>query len=351
MRILVTGGTGYLGRAIVRALRRASHDVVLYGRRASALVEAPARPAVQGLALDTSGGDARRGPDTGGAAHARPGTLTAIDGDIRERPRVVDAARDCAVIVHAAALVAVWRRDPSEFDAINVGGLRHILDAARAHHVGRIVYTSSFLALPPAGARRAPAFNDYQRTKALADTVATEAVDAGVPLIRLYPGVVYGPGAMTDGNLVGRQIADHLAGRLPGVVGGDRIWSFAYVDDVAEAHVGAVERGIVGARYELGGVNAAQMRPFEIVRALTGRPLPRRLPAWLAAVAAAGDELLARWPGRPPRLTTGTLEILLRDWPLGSGRAQQDLGYRVTPLDEGVRALVEGLGALPPDVR
>lgn len=330
MKVLVTGGTGYLGQAVVRALRRASHEVVLYGRTASAAAAA---------------GDAGPASLSPGPGLASPPPITAVDGDIRDRERLTGAARGCAAILHAAALVAVWRRDASEFDAVNVGGLRHVLDAARTCGVGRVVYTSSFLALPPAGLDRAPAWNDYQRTKAAAAAVADAAVAAGAPIVRLYPGVVYGPGALTDGNLVGRQIADHLAGRLPGVVGADRIWSFAFVEDVAAAHVAAVERGALGARYLLGGVNAPQIRPFEIVRALTGRRLPRRLPAWAAAAGAAADELLAWWPGRPPRLTTGTLEILLRDWPLESGLAQQDLGYRVTPLDDGIRAVVEGVAA------
>jgi dihydroflavonol-4-reductase len=124
-------------------------------------------------------------------------------------------------------------------------------------------------------------------------------------------------------------------------VGADRIWSFAYVEDVAAACVAAVERGRVGARYFLGGENVPQMRVFELVRALTGRPLPRRIPNGIAAIAAAVDELRVTWCGGTPLLTTGTLEILLRDWPLGCALAQAELGYRVTPLADGVRALVQ----------
>jgi farnesol dehydrogenase len=269
-----------------------------------------------------------------------PPVVTAVDGDVRDAARLTEAARGCQAIVHLAALVAVWRRDPREFDAVNVGGLLHVLQAARTCRVARVVYVSSFLALAPPLLDRAPAWNDYQRTKADADTLAGAAVAAGAPLVRVYPGVIYGPGRMTEGNLVGRMVADHLTGRLPGVVGGDRVWSFAYVDDVAAACLAAVERGRTGQRYLLGGEDAPQMRVFEIVRALTGRPLPRRLPGWLAAIGAAADELRATWFGGTPMLTTGTLEILLRDWPLGSGLAQHDLGYRVTPLAEGIRAIV-----------
>jgi farnesol dehydrogenase len=311
VQVLVTGSTGYLGRAIVGALRQSGHAVVAYGRSAS----------TSGL------------------------PVTTIDGDIRDAAGVARAARACDAIIHAAALVAVWRQRASEFDDINVGGLANVLEAARQQGIPRIVYTSSFLARPRDGFLGVPAWNDYQRTKALASQTADRAMDRGVPLVCLYPGVIYGPGRLTDGNLVGRMIADHLAGRLPGLVGSRRIWSFAYVDDVAAAHVAAIERGQVGGRYCLGGENAPQMRAFDILREITGRPLPRRLPGWLASPAALVDELRATWLGRTPLLTTGTLEILLHDWPLDSTRAGQELGYRVTPLRDGIAKIVSSLAS------
>ncbi len=321
MRVLVTGGTGYLGGAVVRALHRAGHDIVLFGRHATASATSP--------------------------------FLTPIVGDIRDAGAVTNAASGCDAILHMAALVAIWRRRREDFDDVNVGGLRHVIDAADACGIRRIVYTSSFLALAPAGLDRAPAWNDYQRTKAAADALASAAVERGAPMVRLYPGVIYGPGALTDGNLVGRQIADHLAGRLPGVVGADRVWSFACVDDVAAAHVAALDRGRVGARYMLGGENAPQMRAYDLVRELTGRPLPRRLPLWLVKAGAVAEQFRAQLFGGIPMVTPGTLEILRRDWPLDHALAEQELGYRVTPLDAGVRAIVRQLteAGRSPDVR
>jgi len=311
MRVLVTGASGYLGRALVGALTARGHIAVAFARSATA----------SGL------------------------MCAAVDGDVRDERAVRAAAAGCDAICHSAALVSVWRPRRAEFDEVNVGGFLTVLHVAHLLGVPRVLYTSSFLALPPTGAVTPLSLNDYQRTKVLADRVATEAVAAGVPLVRVYPGVIYGPGPMTAGNLVGGMIADHLAGRLPGVVGADRRWSYAFIDDVATGHVTALERGEIGARYRLCGENARQMRVFEIVRQLTAAPLPRRIPLAAAAAVALLDEARARLGGLQPKLTVGTLRILNHDWAFDSDLAARDLDYRITPLSEGIRRVVAAIRA------
>src|SRR4030095_14624200 len=108
--------------------------------------------------------------------------------------------------------------------------------------------------------------NPYQRSKVRAREIARAAAGRGVPLITITPGVIYGPGIESEGNMVGRLVRDHLAGRLPGIIGADRTWAFSFVDDVADAHVRATAQGEPGADYTAGGENAPQVRAFEIVR-------------------------------------------------------------------------------------
>ena len=122
------------------------------------------------------------------------------------------------------------------------------------------------------------------------------------------------------------------------MIGAERLWSYAFVDDVADAHVAALEIGGIGEEYLLGGENAPQMRVFEIVRELTGAPLPRRLPYAVASAAARFEEARARLTGRPPLITRGVVEILRHDWSMDSRRAIDELGYRVTPLVSGLKA-------------
>ena len=307
MRVLVTGGTGYLGAAIVRALHAHGHQPIVFARRA------------------TSAG--------------LPGV--AIDGDVRDRRALQFAAAGVDAIVHTAALVSMWRPDPREFDAVNVDGLRNTLEAAASQGRVRVVYTSSFMALPPAGASAPLEANDYQRTKVRALAVARDAAAAGAPVVVLVPGVVYGPGPANEANLVGRLVRDHLRGRLPGLIGAHMPWSYAYVDDVADAHVRAVERAEVVGEYHLGGENVSQTRLFEIVRDLTGRPLPRALPFGVAKAVGTFYDWRAEWLGRPPLVTRGVVEIFRRDWSLNSARSVAELDYVIRPLRDGLQRVIQ----------
>ncbi len=188
MRVLVTGGSGYLGTAIVDALARRGHAPVVFAR-------APT-----------------------------PADGDAIAGDVTDAAALTRAARGVDAICHSAALVSIWDRDRARFDAVNVGGLRNAIGAAKAADHDRFVYTSSFLALPPRGAAAPVRGNDYQRTKTAANDVAEQNARDGFPITRLYPGVIYGPGDDRDSNLVGRLVRDQLARAFPAIVRGDRVW-------------------------------------------------------------------------------------------------------------------------------
>jgi nucleoside-diphosphate-sugar epimerase len=306
MRVLVTGGTGYLGAAIVRSLVRHGHEPVVFARHAT--------------------------------QSALPGRL--VDGDVRERAQLRGAAEGVDAIIHSAALVSLWQPNPAAFQEINVGGLEATLEVAKSLGTPRIIYTSSFLALPPAGHTAPLSANDYQRTKAKALAVARAAAAAGQPVTTLVPGVIYGPGAATEGNLIGRLMTDHRAGRLPGIVGADRCWSYAHVEDVADAHVTVLSRTLTGREYTLGGVNAPQMRVFEILRDLTGAGLPRRIPFAAASMIGWIEEQRARVTGRPPMITRGAVKIFRYDWTLNSLRSVDELSYRIVPLETGLRSMV-----------
>lgn len=321
MTVLLTGGTGFLGKNVARRLAARGHRLRLLAREGSSL---------SGL----------------------PGEAEVVRGDVTDEASLRRAAEGCDAVVHMAALVKSWAPDPSRFEAVNVSGLRNALAAAREAGA-RLVYTSSFIAVGPAGPEPADESrlhpgdvfrNAYERTKARADGVAREAAAAGEDVVLLYPGVVYGPGEMTDGNLVVQMVADHLNGRLPGIVGpGDRLWSYAFVSDVAEGHALALEKGRRGERYFLGGENASLNRLFALLGELAGAPPPRHIPYRLASLLGRAAWCWAELTGAPPVLTHEVVGVFREHWAYSSAKAERELGYRVTPLAEGLRRTVEWL--------
>lgn len=289
----------------------------------------------------------------GAALAAEVPDLERFEGDVTDPPSMVRAVDGCTTIVHAAALVRTWVPDPREFDRVNVGGLEQAIRAAAA--VGaRLIYVSSFMALGPTdGAtldedspRASKSFhNDYERTKWLADQRARDATD--VPVLRLYPGVVYGPGVLTAGNHVTNLLAQHAQGRLPGLLGrGDRRQCLAFVDDVAEGVALAIEHGRAGHGYILGGENRTTLELFQAFARVSGIAVPRRrIPFAVAAGLGRLQRWRATWTGVPPDLTDEVVGIYRHEWAYSSARAIRELGYRITPLEEGLQRTTDWLRA------
>jgi farnesol dehydrogenase len=317
MRVLVTGGTGFLGRRTVDRLA-SKHELRLLLRPAADRTGFPAGVELAG-------------------------------GDVTDRASVTAAAEGCDAILHAAALVKI-DAPAREFDRVNLGGLDNVLAAARDRKIGRVLYVSSFIALGPTEAGRngeldesaedfdRPWINSYERTKALADRNARQAIADGAPLVVAYPGVIYGPGSLTEGNIVVRHLLDLAHGRLPALLGKpERRWNYAFVEDVAAGLDAALERAPPGGRYVLGGENVTQRRFYELVAELGRIRVPAaRMPDLLAKAAGAAMKGWGRLTRTVPRLTPDLVEIYRHDWAYDSGRATRELDYRPRPLAEGL---------------
>jgi nucleoside-diphosphate-sugar epimerase len=327
MKVLVTGATGFLGRRTVGNLA-ARHELRLLVRPSSSRQRFPA-----------------------GVSFA--------EGDVTDAASLERAAAGCDALLHAAALVKILAPE-REFDRINVGGLENVLRVARSAGVQRVVYVSSFIALGPTEA--APGgmldesaaswerswINAYERTKTAADRLARRAIEQGQPLNVVYPAVIYGPGELTEGNIVVRHIQDLLAGKLPALLGRpERRWNYVFVEDVASGIGRVLERALPGARYVLGGENVTQETFYRLVAELFGAKVPsRRMPD---AVAKAAGALLRTWAqltGGVPQLTPDLVEIYRHDWAFDSSRAARELGYAPRGLREGLGETASWLQSL-----
>jgi len=330
MKLLVTGVTGFLGGRIAERLVADGHDVRALVREA---VRSPGPP--EGVAV--------------------------VLGDVTDREAVLRAVRGCDAVVHAAALVRMWVRDRRSFHRVNVEGFEHVARAA-IDRSARLIYVSSFLALGPSAgaildetaiADPVRCHNDYQRTKVEADRRARALSREGHDIVRLYPGVVFGPGRLTAGNHVVRLFLDHARGALPGLLGrGDRSQCFAFVDDVVDGVRSALAHARAGSGYVLGGENRTPLELFAAFARATGVPAPtRRIPFVAASVVGRAQRWRAALLGIEPDLTDEVVRIYREEWAFSSARAERDLGYRITPFDDAIRRTVQWLhsiGALAP---
>ena len=320
--ILLTGATGYLGSQIAREL---------------AARQVPFRVLVR---------DASRLPFDAGRAGCE-----VVRGDLCDLSALRNALRDAHAVIHTAALVKMWVRDRRDYWRVNFEGLQNLLQVAADSGVRRVVYTSSFLALGPSGEANlgeglrhpGPYWNDYVETKAQALAWLRDEGFPQFPVVALLPGIIYGPGPQTEGNLVGGMIQQYLAGKFPGLLGaGEQRWSFSFNADVVAAHLAALEKGSVGEEYVLGGDNRSLNDFFRLLGDISGVRHPiRHLPFAAGKLVGTIEVARARLFGHRPQLTPGVVEIFKHDWVYSSGKAVRQLGYHVTPLEDGLKMTLE----------
>lgn len=331
MKVLLTGGTGYLGRALRTGLLEAGHQVTVLSRR----------------------------PEEGPEGEAADSRLRWLKGDLLDGPPAPEVLNQHRVVLHAAALVTTWTRDRSLFDRVNVEAYDALLQRCYQAGVPKILHTSSFLSLGPStGERpmreedRVPRerfLTDYERTKYLADSVTDSWSAKGLAVSTLYPTILYGPGGRTDGNLVGKMIWWIARGRFPGLIGsGDQLWNLAYLPDVVAGHVRALDRALPGQRYVLGGEDMRLGALVDRIHEILGkRPRYRRLRIETAEFLGSLLERGARITGRAPDLTRGVAGVYRHHWSYDSAKAERALGYSRTPLEKALQETVRWAADLP----
>jgi dihydroflavonol-4-reductase len=321
MKALVTGGTGFIGSHVVRALLEDG-----------ATVRALVRP----------GSDRR-------ALAGLPVEL--VTGDLAEPASLEPALAGVEVLYHVAADYRLWAPDPAVLYRINVDGTRALLRAAEMAGVSRVVYTSSVgaLGLPPGGhpgSEETPAgledmVGDYKRSKFLAEREAAAAAARGLPVVIVNPSAPVGPWDWKP-TPTGRMLVDYLKGRMLAYL--ETGLNVVHVKDVARGHLLAAAHGRPGERYILGHAegNLPLRAIFERLAPYTGVPAPRvRLPRGAAMALAAGSELLARVTGRPPLVAKTAVRMAAKRMYFDPSRAVRELGLPQTPVDEALRDAVD----------
>ena len=319
MTTLVTGATGFVGSAVARALAARGHALRLLTRPTSDR-------------RNLAGVDAE-----------------VVVGDLTDPASLARAAAGCRYVFHVAADYRFWVPDPEAMLRTNVAGSLAMLRAAMDAGAERIVYCSSVAALGQFGDGRladettptheADFIGIYKRSKYLAERAVLEmAQREGAPVVVVNPAAPVGPRDIKP-TPTGKMILDAAAGRMPAYI--DTGLNIVHVDDVAEGHVLALERGRIGERYVLGGAKMTLLAILTLVAEVSGqRPPFIRLPeavVWPVAVVMEG---LARLIHFEPMMTRAHLKMARKKMYYSSAKAETELGYRARPARTAVEDAV-----------
>jgi nucleoside-diphosphate-sugar epimerase len=312
MKYFLTGATGFIGGRVARQLREAGHDVV-------AVVRDPTRArdlADLGIAIprgDVADKESMRVPMTG------------VDG-----------------VFHIAGWYRVGVRDKSDGEKINIQGTRNVLELVQDLGVPKAVYTSTLAVNSDTHGRLVdetyrydgPHLSEYDRTKWAAHRLAEQFIAAGLPLVIVMPGLVYGPG---DTSVVRTALIQYLQRRLP-MIPRQTAFCWAHVDDIAHGHILAMERGRSGESYIIAGQGYTFEDALDLAERITGVPAPRvRVGPGLLKALARVMSPIERVVPVPADYSAEYLRINAGVTYIGdNAKARRELGYNPRPLDEGL---------------
>jgi dihydroflavonol-4-reductase len=319
---LLTGATGFVGSAVARVLLARGHRLRLLVRPGGD------RSNIAGLPAELA------------------------EGDLTDPASLARAAEGCRYLLHVAADYRLWVPDPAAMMRANVDGTRALLLAAQSRGVERMVYCSSVAALGLVGDgtvadETTPVHADkivgvYKQSKYAAEQAVLALVrEHAMPVVIVNPSTPVGPRDVKP-TPTGKMIRDAAQGRMPAYV--ETGLNIVHVDDVAEGHALALERGVIGERYILGGEDFLLGDLFALVAQAAGRKPPRiKLPLAPLYPVALACEALARF-GVEPVVTRETLAMARKKMFFSSAKARAALGYAPRPARQAIADAVAWFG-------
>ncbi|QMU56573.1 MAG: NAD-dependent epimerase/dehydratase family protein [Candidatus Mycalebacterium zealandia] len=321
MAVLMTGATGFIGSHIARKLKTKGDEV-------RALVRATS--------------------DTGDLDRAG---ITKINGDITDRASVLKALEGCETVYHCAGFVSFKKRDYGKMVEINVEGARNVLSAALETGVRKVVFTSSVAALGPAvkdGFITEDSETDtdfqganigYMNVKRAAEAAALDFCEKGLDVVITNPSVVIGAGDKYLSSV--GSVLWYCKRRFPGYM--DGTLNLTDVEDVAEGHILAAEKGKTGECYILSNTNLTVLEYFTLLEKVTGVPAPKLKIPYPAAYVSAffAERVLGLAFPNYSTMDLDSVKLSRYNWHTDCSKAERELGYKRGSVEESLRKTVE----------
>lgn len=323
MRAFVTGGTGFIGNVLIRKLLERGYEVRALARSSHSASE-----------LHRMG-------------------VTFVQGDLDDREALREGMAGCDLVFHVAGWYRIGDNQPEQCEHINVTGTRNVLELAYELGIPKIVYTSTVAIFGDTHGQivdedyRMPAgqefITDYDRTKWKAHyEVALPLIERGAPIIIVQPGVVIGPG---DHSLIGDLMKFYARGWMLALPGPEFTVTYAHVEDIAEGHILAAEKGWPGESYIIAGPALSLGEIVPIWAKVTGRRPPFfSIPARFLAPFAPVVDTLAKYIPIPPLFSRDAVAMLKATYMARADKARRELGWEPRPLEEALKSTFEAIG-------
>jgi nucleoside-diphosphate-sugar epimerase len=320
MKILITGATGYIGYKLAMEAARRNYTVHILVRD----LQSPLLP-------------------------VHPNIIK-FKGDVTDKASVLTAMQGCAKVMHAAAIAKLTAKDNSIFYSVNVEGTRNMLDAALTLGVKKFVFTSSGAVIGPSGKYpmnendpRIIAFeNDYEISKHWAEELVKEYCRKGLFAITVAAPRVYGPGHECNGNTMNVLLKNILLTGIAFVPSCDNvIANYAFVDDVVNGHFLAMEKGLGGEKYILGGENLSYRSFFQTIKQKAGEKIRLiRIPKFLLKLWSLLYMCFCTIIRKETHISPKVIDRIAQNRALSCEKAIRQLGYSITPFAEGIHKTI-----------
>ncbi|MFX1234959.1 MAG: NAD-dependent epimerase/dehydratase family protein [Promethearchaeota archaeon] len=316
--ILITGGTGFIGIPLVEKLHQLEHKIHLLVRETSDI-----------------------------SPFQQLNNIEYILGDIRDESTLDKAVEGIDIIYHLAAYTRMWARDSSIFEEVNIKATENITKIALEKGL-KLNYVSSFIALGATPIEPVDEsfeseeglFLDYGKTKFQAKKIVKDYIKKGLDVTIFYPGIAYGP---RDFNIFGQTILDITAEDFLGCPGkGKNIGSFVYVNDIVNGLISVIGRDdLKGEEFILGGINTVFSEWLDLIAEIAGvKKKIRHFPMSLALLYGWLYEIKTKITKKIPHINRPTIKMINYNWSYSSKKAIERLGYKITPLREGLKQTI-----------
>jgi len=322
MKIFITGATGYIGNLLAHILADSGH-----------CVHALIRNERMAFSLNHE-------------------NIKIFIGDINDKEKIRNAIRGCEQVYHAAALVRSRMKDTSVIYSVNVKGTLNVFDEAINAGVNKVVFTSTCGVMGPSLKEpmtekdpRIIGFTlDYELSKKMAEDIVKQYIGMGLNIVIVSPSKVYGPGKISHSLTYNAIIKKFLrTGTVFIPYPGNYKGCFGYIDDVARGHILAMEKGKVGEKYILGGVNISYKSFFQQIKKLSGKGRIIQVPKFIIKVCAYWQWFQYKIINKEPLFTPVVTNHFYRNYIFSSQKAIFELGYQITPFEEAIQKTVHFL--------